>query len=107
MKVSSSIKLLLIFAAVALTFRAGFAYFTAETVTFTVQEKQVVTDQGSSRYLVFTGGEVFENTDCFTRFKFDSSDLQSELKEGETYTATVYGWRVPLFSWYRNIVSIH
>ncbi len=93
--------------AALLVFAAGFTYFTADTVTFTVSEKQVVTTNGKSKYLVFTNSEVFENADCFMRLKFASSDLQSQLKDGETYTATVYGWRIPFLSCYRNIVKIH
>lgn len=85
-------------------------YLTAETVTFTVTDKdRIVTGSGegvSSKYLVFTDIETFENTDSFLRLKFASSDLQGSLKVGETYTAEVYGWRVPVFSTYRNIVEV-
>ena len=88
----------------------GFPYWTADTATFTVTDKErIITRSGksvSSKYLVFTDLETFENSDCLVRFKFTSSDLQGKLKEGQTYTATVYGWRVPILSMYRNIVSV-
>jgi len=85
-------------------------YQTSETVTFTVTDKETkVTSDGenvSSKYIVFTENETFENTDLLFGGKFNSSDIQGKLKRGETYTADVYGWRVPFFSMYRNIVVI-
>lgn len=65
----------------------------------------------SSKYLVFADDEngnplVFENTDCFIRLKFNSSNIQGQLKEGPTYKITVIGYRVPFLSWYQNIIKI-
>ena len=88
----------------------GFPYWTSDTVTFTVADKErIVTKSGdsvSSKYLIFTELETFENSDCLVMFKFSSSDLQGKLKKGNIYTAKVYGWRVPFLSMYRNIVSV-
>lgn len=76
-------------------------------VTITDKER---THSGSEKYLVF--GEdsdgnvmVFENSDSLLRGKWDSSNLQGELKIGNTYEVIVIGYRVPLFSWYENIIS--
>ncbi|EOS41766.1 DUF1523 family protein [Lachnospiraceae bacterium JLR.KK009] len=65
----------------------------------------------SSKYIVFADDEngnslVFENTDCFIRLKFNSSNVQGQLKEGNTYKITVVGYRVPFFSWYQNIIKV-
>lgn len=88
----------------------GFPYWTADTVTITVTDKERVVKRNgnsvSSKYLVFTETETFENTDCLARFKFNSSDVQGRLKTGETYTVDVYGWRIPFLSAYRNIVRV-
>lgn len=89
-----------------IVFAFTFPYVTSETVTFTVTDKERVVKSESSKYLVFTDSESFENTDCFLRFKFNSSDIQGRLKRGKTYKAVVYGWRVPVLSWCRNIVKI-
>jgi len=66
----------------------GFPYWTAETTTITVVDKERIVDgSGSamvSKYLVFSENEVFENTDCFARFKFNSSDVQGKLKVGNS-----------------------
>lgn len=81
---------------------------TRYTVTITDKER---THSGSEKYLVFTEDSdgnvmVFENSDSLLRWKWDSSNLQGELKIGNTYEVTVVGYRVPLFSWYENIISI-
>ena len=87
----------------------SFPHLTKDTATFKVVSKErIVESRGegvSSKYLVFTDGEVFKNTDCLVLWKFGSSDLQGELREGKTYRAEVYGWRIPFLSWYRNIVT--
>lgn len=68
-------------------------------------------DTSSSKYLVFGDDEngnalVFENTDCFVRGKWNSSNIQGQLKEGHTYKITVVGYRIPFFSMYQNIIRI-
>ena len=85
-------------------------YQSVETVTVTVEEKERITTGSSKnlshKYLVFTDSEVFENTDNFFFFKFGSSDLQRDLKEGQSYQVKVAGWRNKVLSWYRNIIEI-
>lgn len=49
--------------------------------------------------------EVFQNHDAFWWMKWNSADVQQLIKVGHTYELTVTGWRVPLFSWFRNIVE--
>ena len=68
-------------------------------------------DTSSSKYLVFGDDDngnslVFENTDCFIRGKWNSSNIQGQLKEGNTYKVTVVGYRVSFFSMYQNIIKI-
>jgi hypothetical protein len=83
---------------------------TKDTVTFTVTDKERITESSTdggttSKYLIFTDTETFENTDTMLYGKFNSSDVYGRLKEGKQYTCEVYGWRIGLFSTYRNIVS--
>jgi len=95
---------------VLMVFECAFPYLTSEEVTITVTDKERIVETHdksiSSKYLIFSDNETFENVDCLVRWKFDSSDLQGKLKRGETYHLLVYGWRVPFLSWYRNIVRI-
>lgn len=83
--------------------------------TITVTDKERIyegsRDTSSSKYLVFgddANGDslVFENTDCFIRGKWNSSNIQGQLKEGNTYKVTVVGYRVSFFSMYQNIIKI-
>lgn len=93
---------------------AAFVYKTQDDVTITVKGKERIVETHerekgktdvSSKYLVFAENETFENTDSFLVWKFNSSDVQGSLDQGKSYDCSVYGWRVPFLSWYRNIVS--
>lgn len=85
-------------------------YSSIETVEITVTDKERITtgsgESMSSKYLIFTEDEVFENEDALFLGKWNSSDVQGQLKIGETYTVRVIGWRLPFLSTYRNIVEI-
>jgi len=73
-----------------------------------------------SKYLIFTETadgtqRVFENTDsvvecAFDRCKFNSSDVHAKAmaakEKGLEIDVTAYGFRVPLFSMYENVVSV-
>ena len=79
--------------------------------TVTVTDKERVVDGDSSYYLVFTEDandevRVFMNDDEPLRGKFNSSDVQGELKIGCTYELTVVGYRVPFLSMYQNIIEV-
>ncbi len=86
---------------------------TEYTITITDKER-IYTEDGnssSSKYLIFGDDQngnslVFENTDCFIRGKWNSSNIQGQLKNNNTYKITVIGYRVPFLSWYQNIIKI-
>lgn len=93
----------------------GYIYLkvdSVETVEITVNDKERVVKpggkdkRGSSKYLIYTEGEVFENTDAFFYWKHNSSDVQGQLHQDSTYTVKVEGWRVPFLSMYRNILKV-
>jgi len=79
---------------------------TQEDIQIKIRDKQRITSGSKSKYMIFTKNESFENTDSFFHSKYNSSDLYSSLKKGCSYEVSVYGWRVPFFSAYRNIVKI-
>ena len=86
---------------------------TEYTITVTDKERiyEESGDTSSSKYLVFGDDDngnslVFENTDCFIRGKWNSSNIQGQLKEGNTYKVTVVGYRFPFLSMYQNIIKI-
>jgi len=67
--------------------------------------KERITTKESSKYLIFTETEVFENTDTLLSLKFNSSDVYGEINIGQTCDLTVNWYRIPFFSMYRNILS--
>ncbi|MDO8650006.1 MAG: hypothetical protein Q7K33_01720 [Candidatus Berkelbacteria bacterium] len=79
----------------------------ATTVTITVDRRERVNNQDSSYYLVWSSeGETFKCSDAWLFGKFNSSDVYGQLKEGRQYKVLVAGWRIPIFSSYRNIIRI-
>jgi hypothetical protein len=81
-----------------------------QVVTFTVEGKdRTISCDGEgacdSYWLVFTDKGVYKNDDDVAYGKFRSSDLQGRLKEGQTYTCKVAGWRVGFMSMYPNIID--
>ena len=84
-------------------------FATMDEVSATVTGKErVVSGSGesvSSKYLVFTDGETFKNTDSWLALKFSSSDLHGSLKDGDECQMRVTGLRIPFLSAYRNILE--
>lgn len=83
-----------------------YAYATQSETSCLVDDKERVVKSESSKYLVFCEDEVLENTDSLWYLKFRSSDIYNDLEVGEEYDLRVYGWRVPFFSMYKNIIEI-
>jgi len=85
-------------------------YNSVEEVEIKVNDKEHVMYRNGSdledKYLVYSDAEVFENTDDLFYFKFNSSDVQNELKVDNSYTVKVIGFRVPCLSSHRNILSV-
>lgn len=78
----------------------------AEQVTFTVKDKEVMHSKESSYYLIYTEDQgVLQVDDSMSFLRFDSSDMYSYLERGKTYDGIIAGWRVPLFSWYPNVIE--
>lgn len=109
-----TIALVFVFMVVLAVLNAVIYRSSGEPVSFVVNEKDRITtcsssDNGtscSSKYLVFTDNEVFENTDKLILFKFNSSDVHARMVDGSKCTAMAYGWRVPFLSWYRNLHDV-
>ncbi|OUB62274.1 hypothetical protein [Bacillus thuringiensis] len=49
--------------------------------------------------------KVISNEDSLLMMKFNSADLQANIKEGENYNFTLRGYRVPILSWFPNLDS--
>lgn len=84
--------------------------FNTHTAVMTVTGKERVNKDDTSYYLVFgkdMDGKtvVYKNTDNILRGKWNSSEMQGELEVGSTYQVNLVGYRVPLLSWYENIIK--
>lgn len=75
------------------------------TVTIHVTDKQAVASGHGHKYLIYTDQGTFQDTDNWFHGKTTSSDLYGAIKVGRTYTCKVTGFRVPLFSSYKNLIS--
>lgn len=81
------------------------------TVTITDKDRIVESSKDGdgnketdSKYIVFADDEdgnslVFENTDTIFHGKFNSSNIQGQLKIGNTYKITVVGYRNTIFQY--------
>jgi hypothetical protein len=85
---------------------AFYSYFIPDTVRTRITDAQMAKVDG--RFMIATEYRPFVNYDAKYRFKFNSGTIQNEAVrlKGREATIRKYGWRVPLFSMYENIVSI-
>lgn len=74
-------------------------------ITVKVTDK-VRTGGDDSKYLIFTDGGVYEDTDTMMKGKYNSSDLYSKIKVGQRYTFHLRGVRSGFFSMYPNILTV-
>ncbi len=85
------------------TFLATLEYQNEETHICKVEDKWVKRSDDSDIYLVQCDDEVYKITDLLFKGKFDSSNIYAGLKVGKKYEITTTGYRLGLFSMYKNI----
>lgn len=73
---------------------------------FTVRKAERGIDRTSSRYLIFTADETFEDTDSIALIKFNTSDIHGHTNEGKTHKVKVTKARVPSLLEYKNIIDL-
>ena len=83
-----------------------YSYFVADTITTRITDAQMTKVDG--RFMIATEDRPFVNFDAKYRFKFDSGTVQNDAikLKGKKVEIKKYGWRVPIFSMYENIVKI-
>ena len=83
-----------------------YSYFVADTVQTRITDAQMAKVDG--RYMIATEYRPFVNYDAWYRFKFDSGTIQNEAVrlKGKEVRIIKYGWRMPLFTEYENVVKI-
>jgi len=83
-----------------------YSYFIADTVQTRITDAQMTKVDG--RFMIATEDRPFVNEDAKYRFKFNSGTIQNDAirLRGKVVRIRKYGWRVPLFSRYENVVKI-
>jgi hypothetical protein len=83
-----------------------YSYFIADTVQTRITDAQMTKVDG--RFMIATEYRPLVNEDAWYRFKFDSGTIQNEAirLKGKPVRIKKYGWRIPLFSMYENVVKI-
>ncbi len=83
-----------------------YSYFVADTVRTRITDAQMTKVDG--RFMIATEERPYVNYDAKYRFKFNSGTVQNDAirLKGKTVRIKKYGWRIPLFSKYENVVKI-
>jgi hypothetical protein len=82
------------------------SYFIPDTIMTRITDAQMTKVDG--RFMIATEDRPFVNEDAKYRFKFNSGTVQNDAirLRGKVVRIRKYGWRVPMLSWYENIVKI-
>lgn len=106
--VFSSCFMTILVAVVVLCILAGLAWaFSVGTVCGTVVKEFV--DSGNMMYSIQTekGIETLSNKDNIMQGKFNSGDIPQQISVGKIYCFNINGFRFPLLSMFKNIVTVN
>lgn len=83
-----------------------YSYFVPDTVMTRITDAQMTKVDG--KFMIATEDRPFVNEDARYRFKFNSGTIQNDAirLRGKVVRIKKYGWRMPLFSHYENVVKI-
>ncbi len=82
-------------------------YFSKKETVCTFRSKERIVEKDNSRYLIYCNEGIFQDTDSWVFFKFDSSDIYNVFfKVGKKYKIKTAGWRNDFLSMYPNVISV-
>ena len=83
-----------------------YSYFIPDTIRTRINDAQLTMVDGY--FMIATDDRPLVNHDAKYRFKFDSGNIQNEAirMRGKEVMIRKYGWRIPIFSMYENVVSL-
>jgi len=83
-----------------------YSYFVSDTVVTRITDAQMAMVEG--KFMIATEYKPLVNFDAPYRFKFNSGNIQNEAirLRGKQVKIWKYGWRIPIFSMYENVVKI-
>ena len=78
--------------------------------TITIVDKGIKNTSDSSQYLIYGKKldgtiETYKISDSWLRGQFDSSNKYGAIQVGTEYRIKLIGIRVPILSWYENIIE--
>jgi hypothetical protein len=96
----------IIFGIVFLVLLVLYSYFVADTITTRITDAQMT--KVDNMFMIATDKRPYVNYDAKYRFKFDSGTIQNDAirLKGKVVRIKKYGWRIPVLSWYENVVKI-
>lgn len=77
-----------------------------DTTTIEVVDKGTKYNNGDEKYLIYSENEVYQVTDSILLLHFRVSDVYNNVKIDKVCNVKTYGWRLPFFSMYKNIVEV-
>lgn len=102
--------LIVIIALPFIIFTTTIEYQNKQTYYCEVKDKWIKQDNNSEnskdKYMIQCDDKVYEITDLFFKFKFNSSDIYAKLEKNKKYKITTTGYRIPFLSWYQNINEV-
>lgn len=83
-----------------------YSYFVSDMIQTRITDAQMTKVDG--KYMIATDDRPFVNYDAKYRFKFNSGTVQNDAirLKGKVVKIHKYGWRIPIFSRYENVVQI-
>jgi hypothetical protein len=83
-----------------------YSYFIPDTIRTRITDAQLTKVDGN--FMIATDSRPLVNHDAWYRLKYDSGNVQNEAirLKGKEVMIRKYGWRIPLFSMYENVVSV-
>jgi hypothetical protein len=83
-----------------------YSYFVADTIQTRITDAQMTKVDG--RFMIATEDRPYVNEDVWYRFKFNSGTVQNDAirLKGKSVKIKKYGWRMPMFSRYENVVKV-
>ncbi len=97
---------LILVAIAAFLFTILWSYFIPDTIMTRITDAQMTKVDG--RFMIATEDRPLVNEDAKYRLKFNSGTIQNDAirLRGKVVKIRKYGWRLPMFSMYENVVKI-
>lgn len=80
-------------------------YAKTDSVTILVKDKESINTEDGHEYRVSTDQGTFVMKDTILHGRFDTADEYGALDRGQRYHCEKFGFRIPLFSSFENLIN--